>query len=169
MLHDIIEVLSVESVASDAVEATRVENHNNKENIESVSAQNNSLNGFLNITESDNVLFHVSPLNERMPQLFDALLASSCSLLIPERSSNMKDLARLIAENEVNLVVIESKDWRELSDKLNFEQPSVQRMRLILLDDGGTFVQRFGLMLRSLSAEKGNDPYAAYRLARGVR
>lgn len=121
----------------------------------------------IELSDTDRILFHVSPLHDIMPDLFDVVLASDCDLLLPERSANSDKLARMIAEKEINLVITSLKEWNEIYEAVNHHQ-LVKQLKLVLIDDGGNLLKRSAWILRSLSADKGNDPYLAYQKARGI-
>ena len=121
----------------------------------------------LQLDATDRVLFHVSPLHNIMPDLFDVVLLSDCDVFIPERSAKMKDLAIMVAENKINLVITSLREWKSIYVALN-EQQQVKQLRLVLIDDAGNLLKRSAWILRSLSAEKGDDPYESYKKARGI-
>jgi|GEM_PF-5869197 len=121
----------------------------------------------LQLSGKDRLLFHVSPLNDLMPDLFDVVLTSESELLIPERSARAEELASLIADNQINLVITSTQEWLPIYAALN-KQQRVKRLKLVLIDDAGNLLERSAWILRSLSAEKGDDPYSAYHKARGI-
>ncbi len=120
-------------------------------------------------SENDTVLFATEICCGEVLEIVKECIEANADLVLTDIAMTVAEMSELAKDRLCNIIVAGADIWGDLYAALNQDDRTAPGIKALLIEDGELKESRFYWVAKSLSRNRSNDIFAAYRKAPAIR